>query len=59
MLTINNYVYENCTKKCKNPEHGDRINSVLIKESIGDEKVAAYIAKTCKNFARVLDHQVF
>lgn len=58
MFTIANYPYENCTKKCKNSEHGDRINRVLVNESISDERLAAYIAKTCKNFARVQDHQV-
>lgn len=53
-----NYSYENCGKKCKNPEHGERINSVLIKNSLADEKIAAFIAKTCKNFAHVTDFQV-
>lgn len=59
MFSIANYSYENCGKKCKNPEHGERINSVLLfKNSITDEKIAAFIAKTCKNFAHVADHQV-
>lgn len=40
MLTINVYPYENCTKKCKNREHGDRNNSV--KESISNEKGELY-----------------
>lgn len=58
MFNITNYSYENCGKKCKNPEHGERINSVLIKNSIADEKIAAFIAKTCKNFAHIADLQV-
>lgn len=58
MFNISNYPHENCGKKCKNPEHGERINSVLVRSSISAEKIAAFIAKTCRNFANVLDYQV-
>ncbi|XP_055309724.1 inhibitor of Bruton tyrosine kinase [Sitodiplosis mosellana] len=57
MFNIANYSYENCGKKCKNPDHGERINSVLMKNSIADDKIAAFIAKTCRNFAHVADLQ--
>lgn len=58
MFNISNYLYENCNKKCKNVEHGDRISNVLIKNTLSDEKIAAFIAKTCRNFANILDYQV-
>lgn len=58
MFTINNYAYENCGKKCRNPDHGDRITRALMKNSLNDERLAAFVAKTCKNFAHVLDNQV-
>lgn len=58
MFNISNYSYENCGKKCKNPDHGERINSALIKSSVAVEKIAAFIAKTCRNFAHIVDHQV-
>lgn len=58
MFNPSNFQYENCGKKCKNPEHGERITGVLLKNSLSDDKVAAFIAKTCRNFAHVLDHQV-
>lgn len=58
MFNISNYSYENCGKKCKNLDHGDRINRVLVNNSVALDKLAAFIAKTCRNFAHVLDHQV-
>lgn len=58
MSTITTYPYESCPKKCKNPVHGDRINSVLINGNVSDDKIAAFIAKTCRSFAYVLDNQV-
>lgn len=58
MFNISNYAYENCGKKCKSLEHGERITSVLVNNSLADEKLAAFIAKTCRNFAHILDHQV-
>lgn len=58
MFNISNYSYENCGKKCKNLDHGDRINRVLVNSSVELDKLAAFIAKTCRNFAHVLDHQV-
>lgn len=57
MFTISNCTYENCPKKCRNPDHGERINSVLVRDSLSDEKIAAFIAKSCRNFANVYDHQ--
>lgn len=58
MFNITNYSYENCSRKCKNFDHGDRISYVLIHSSVEQEKLAAFIAKTCRNFTHVLDHQV-
>lgn len=58
MFNISNFPYDNCGKKCKSAEHGERINSVLIKNGIAAEKQAAFVAKTCRNFAHVVDHQV-
>lgn len=58
MFTIANYSYENCAKKCKNPEHGEKINSALTNTTVSDEKLAAFIAKTCRSFAHIRDHQV-
>lgn len=57
MFTINTYEYD-CTKKCKNQNHGSSITNALTKRSITDEKLAAFIAKTCRNFAEVLDYEV-
>lgn len=54
-----NHTYENCGKKCKNLDHGDKISRALVNSSLNDEKLAAYIAKTCRNYAHVFDHQVW
>lgn len=58
MSTIATYPYESCPKKCKNSIHGDRISSALINGTVTDDKIAAFIAKTCRSFAYVLDGQV-
>ncbi|XP_031631768.1 inhibitor of Bruton tyrosine kinase [Contarinia nasturtii] len=57
MFNISNFQYENCGKKCKNPEHSERITGVLLNNSLPDDKIAAFIAKTCRNFAHNLNHQ--
>lgn len=59
MFTINNYNYE-CTKQCKNKSHGRIINSAISKRSstICDEKLAAFVAKSCRNFANITDDEV-
>lgn len=57
MFSINNYEYD-CTKKCKNSEHGKSITYSLTKKSISNESLAAFIAKTCKNYAEILDSEV-
>lgn len=58
MLKASNHSYENCGKKCRNLDHGDKINRALVNSTLNDEKLAAYIAKTCRNYAHVFDHQV-
>lgn len=58
MWTITTYPYESCPKKCRNTAHGDRINSALNSSNLSADKTAAFIAKTCRSFAYVLDHQV-
>lgn len=57
MFTINNYDYD-CTKKCRNPEHGKIINCAITKRSIENELLAAFIAKTCRNFSGITDYEV-
>uniref|UniRef100_A0A182NAV7 BTB domain-containing protein n=1 Tax=Anopheles dirus TaxID=7168 RepID=A0A182NAV7_9DIPT len=54
MFTISDYDYE-CTKKCRLVRHGNAITAALTKRAVSDELLAAYIAKTCRNFAHVLD----
>lgn len=56
-FTIHNYDYE-CTKKCKCRNHGDRITSAITKKAISDENLIRFIAKTCRNFSQILDHEV-
>lgn len=56
MYTIANFDYD-CTKKCKNTIHGIKITSAITKRGITDESLAAYIAKTCRNFVDVLDEE--
>lgn len=57
MFTINNYDYE-CTKKCRNPDHGKIINDAITKRSIDNDQLAAFIAKSCRNFSGVVDYEV-
>lgn len=61
MFTINNYNYE-CTKQCKNKSHGRIINAAISKRPsislVCDEKLAAFIAKSCRNFANITDDEV-
>lgn len=53
MFTINNYNYV-CSRNCRNREHGEKIaKNVLHRKNTSDEKLAACIAKTCKNFAGI------
>lgn len=58
MLKVSHHSHENCGKKCKNLDHGDKINRALVNSTLNDERLAAYIAKTCRNYAHVFDHQV-
>lgn len=58
MLRASNHLHETCGKKCKNPDHGDKINRVIVNSLLSNEKLAAYIAKTCRNYAHIFDHQV-
>ncbi|KAJ6642089.1 Inhibitor of Bruton tyrosine kinase [Pseudolycoriella hygida] len=51
MFTISNYNYD-CLKNCRSRDHGETIaKNVLHRDNISDEKLAAFIGKTCKNFA--------
>jgi inhibitor of Bruton tyrosine kinase len=54
MYTIANYDYD-CTKICKSFRHSNTINSALTKRQIADDKLAAFIAKTCKNYVDNVD----
>ncbi|XP_058449485.1 inhibitor of Bruton tyrosine kinase [Malaya genurostris] len=54
--SISNYDYE-CTKKCHLLSHGNAITAALTKKSISDELLAAFIAKSCRNFVDILDDQ--
>lgn len=56
MFSILNYDYD-CTKKCKNVNHGSKITSSITKRGISDEALASYIAKICRNFTDVLDEE--
>lgn len=57
MFNPKNYEYD-CTSKCRLRLHGNAITSALTKRSIEDDKLAAYVAKTCCNFADILDDLV-
>lgn len=57
MFDIKNYEYD-CTSKCHFRLHGNQITMALTKRSIEDEKLAAYVAKTCCNFADIVDDLV-
>ncbi|XP_061394598.1 inhibitor of Bruton tyrosine kinase [Musca vetustissima] len=54
MFNPTNYEYD-CTRNCRLREHGNAITNALTKRSIDDEKLAAYVAKTCCNFADIVD----
>lgn len=56
MFTIANYEYD-CTKRCKNTDHGGKITSAITKRGVTNESLAAYIAKICRNFTDVLDEE--
>ncbi|KAH8253689.1 hypothetical protein KR032_006546 [Drosophila birchii] len=44
-----------CTTKCRRRQHGNSITAALTKRSIDNQKLAAFIFKTCGNFANILD----
>ncbi|XP_052871018.1 inhibitor of Bruton tyrosine kinase-like, partial [Anopheles cruzii] len=50
-FTSNTDDYE-CTAKCN---HGNAITAALTKRSVPDKQLAAFVAKTCRNFANVID----
>lgn len=53
MFTISNYNYD-CLKNCRSREHGETVaRNVLHRKNTTDEKLAAFIAKSCKNFAGI------
>jgi len=47
-----------CTAKCRLRQHGNAITAALTKRSIDNQKLAAFIFKTCGNFANILDDLV-
>lgn len=57
MFNPKNYEYD-CTRKCRLTAHGNAITSALTKRSIENEELAAYLAKTCCNYADILDEWV-
>lgn len=57
MFNPKTYEYD-CTRKCRLRAHGNAITSALTKRSIEDEKLAAYVAKTCCNYADIVDDLV-
>lgn len=53
MFTISNYSYD-CLKNCRSRDHGETVaRNVLHRKNASDEKLAAFIAKSCKNFAGI------
>lgn len=54
MFTISNFDY-NCTMKCNYLPHGNFITAALTKRAVDDQSLSACIAKSCRNFAEVLD----
>ncbi|KAH8397186.1 hypothetical protein KR215_010290 [Drosophila sulfurigaster] len=55
MSAIKNQEYD-CTAKCRQREHGNNITAAITKRSIDDQKLAAFIAKTCANFNNIRDY---
>ncbi|XP_058820045.1 inhibitor of Bruton tyrosine kinase [Topomyia yanbarensis] len=55
-VSISTFDYE-CTKKCRLLSHGNAITTTLTKKSVSDELLAAFVAKSCRNFADILDDQ--
>lgn len=54
MFTYTTFEY-NCTRNCSFPLHGNFITAALTKRAVSDESLAACVAKSCRNFAEVLD----
>lgn len=57
MINTKNYDYD-CTRKCRLRIHGNAITTALTKRSMDDNNLAAYVAKTCCNFADIVDDLV-
>lgn len=57
MLTIKK-LNNTCSKKCKDLEHATSINKAIWESSLTDEKLAAFIAKRCENFAEIIGENV-
>jgi len=57
MFSISTFEYD-CTKKCKNLNHANIITAALTKRSISNNHLAAFIAKTCRNFSDIVDEGV-
>ncbi|EDW58880.1 inhibitor of Bruton tyrosine kinase [Drosophila virilis] len=55
MPALRNHDYD-CTVKCRQVQHGNCITAALTKRSIEDQPLAAFVAKTCANFANITDY---
>ncbi|KAH8411036.1 hypothetical protein KR222_009926 [Zaprionus bogoriensis] len=55
MSALRNQEYD-CTAKCRQRQHGNSITAALTKRSIGDQQLAAYIAKSCANYSGIRDY---
>lgn len=56
MFTIATYPYPECTLgKCKKSQHGYRVIEAIARSRSSDDLLARFVAKACRNFARVTD----
>lgn len=60
MFTIATYPYPECALgKCKKSQHGYRIVEAITRSRSSDDLLVRFVAKACRNFARVTDAGVF
>uniref|UniRef100_A0A8D8PS67 Inhibitor of Bruton tyrosine kinase n=3 Tax=Cacopsylla melanoneura TaxID=428564 RepID=A0A8D8PS67_9HEMI len=52
---LKNFVYNDCTDKCRSDSHGSHISSVITLRSVSDNQLATYIYCICANCGHVLD----
>ncbi|KAI5713388.1 hypothetical protein M8J76_015146 [Diaphorina citri] len=53
---LKNYVYNDCTDRCRSETHGSEITSVITSRSVTDSQLATYIYCICGNCGHVLDN---